>query len=194
MTTFNDERLAWRDIPVTEALGDTTMSFHLRRAGYTTLGKLLAATDEELADNVVSMGPKRATKIKRDAVKAAQKINSYVESERAKAELAAKRSRNLEIARAALARKRVQEREAAALARKRAQEREAAAQQQAESAVAQQAKSAVAQQAEPAVAAFDDWPDRIGTRTWVAEFGLALIALGAIGLVGYALGAAIALS
>ena len=161
MTTFNDERLRWRDIPLEQVLGAHGMTIsHLRQAGYKTLGGVLAATEMELVANVRAIGPVRAADIRNRALKAARQFQRDAETR-------ATRARNAEIARAALA-------------RKRAQAREAAAQEP-------QAAPAVAPYSEVAL----EWPDRIGQRSWVPELGLAFIALAAIALFGFALGIAI---
>ena len=71
MTTFNDERLEWRKIPLRDVLPPGEVRYHLGRAGYATLGDLLNATEEELAANVYRVGPIRARNLRRSALAAA---------------------------------------------------------------------------------------------------------------------------
>jgi len=72
MTKFHDERLAWRDIPVRSVFGTSGSGHHLEMAGYTTLGDILAATDEELISRVMSVGPVRVSRIRARALAVAQ--------------------------------------------------------------------------------------------------------------------------
>ncbi len=72
MTTFDDTRLEWRKIPLRDVLPPGEVRYHLGRAGYTTLGDLLNATEEELAANVYSVGPIRARNLRRSALAAAK--------------------------------------------------------------------------------------------------------------------------
>jgi hypothetical protein len=72
VTTFDDTRLEWRKIPLRDVLPPGEVRYHLGRAGYTTLGDLLNATEEELAANVYSVGPIRARNLRRSALAAAK--------------------------------------------------------------------------------------------------------------------------
>lgn len=72
MTTFNDDRLAWRQIPTRDVFGNNGSGYQLQRAGYKTLGDVLAANEEQLAATVPNIGPARAKQIKERALAAAK--------------------------------------------------------------------------------------------------------------------------
>ncbi len=72
MTTFTDERLAWRAIPTSSVFGFHGSGYHLEQAGYMTLGDILAATEEELISRVMGVGPVRAARIRQRALAIAQ--------------------------------------------------------------------------------------------------------------------------
>jgi hypothetical protein len=72
MTTFTDERLAWRAIPTRSVFGLHGSGYHLEQAGYGTLGDILAASEEELISRVMGVGPVRAARIRQRALAIAQ--------------------------------------------------------------------------------------------------------------------------
>ena len=72
MTTFNDDRLAWRQIPTCDVFGNNGSGYQLQRAGYRTLADILAASEETLAAAVPNIGPARAKQIKERALAAAK--------------------------------------------------------------------------------------------------------------------------
>lgn len=71
MTMFNNPRLAWRNITLIEALPDGVIKYRLTKAGYTTLGKLLDATPQQIAAATPYVGLTRARKAREQAVDAA---------------------------------------------------------------------------------------------------------------------------
>jgi len=72
MPKFNDERLAWRDIPTRSVFGRDGSGYHLEQAGYYTLGDILSATEEDLISRVARVGPVRASRIRQRALAVAQ--------------------------------------------------------------------------------------------------------------------------
>lgn len=72
MTTFNDDRLQWRQIPTRDVFGNNGSGYQLQRSGYKTLGDILAASEEQLAATVPNIGPARAKQIKERALAAAK--------------------------------------------------------------------------------------------------------------------------
>jgi hypothetical protein len=76
MTMFNDERLAWRDVPLDVALPPSAVRQRLISAGYTTLGKVLADSAAEIAARAAYVGPVRARNARAAALIAAKHINS----------------------------------------------------------------------------------------------------------------------
>jgi hypothetical protein len=72
MTTFTDERLAWREIPTRSVFGTHGSGYHLERAGYMTLGDILSASEEDLISRVMGVGPVRAARIRQRALAIAQ--------------------------------------------------------------------------------------------------------------------------
>ena len=71
MTLFNNPRLAWRNITLIEAFPDGVAKYRLTKAGYTTLGKLLDATPEQIAAATPYVGLTRARKAREQALDAA---------------------------------------------------------------------------------------------------------------------------
>ena len=72
MTTFSDDRLDWRQIPTREIFGTQGAGYQLERAGYRTLGAILAASEATLMITVPNVGPVRVKQIRERALAAAK--------------------------------------------------------------------------------------------------------------------------
>lgn len=71
MVMIDEARLQWRRTPVADVFAGN-VGDSLRRAGYQTLGDVLAASEEDLARDVLNVGPARAKHIRRKALAAAK--------------------------------------------------------------------------------------------------------------------------
>jgi hypothetical protein len=71
MVIIDEKALQWRRTPVMDVFPGN-VGDNLWRAGYKTLAAVLAASEEDLARDVLNVGPVRAKKIRQKALAAAK--------------------------------------------------------------------------------------------------------------------------